>query len=146
MKQYILDDSDDLWEHFAKLIGEVSWPAGKYLANEMIGGKVSNWERVIVMMDDDKLAGFCAVVREDIFKGTGFSPFIGFVFVSEPYRGQHLSQELVKLAESQIREIGFHKAYIVTKHVGLYEKLGYQEIDTAIDQLGRKMRILAKAL
>ena len=66
--------------------------------------------------------------------------------VSEDYRGRHLSQQLVKLAENQIKQIGFHKAYIVTKHVGLYEKLGYEQIDTSVDQLGRKMRILAKQL
>ncbi|MEY2349460.1 GNAT family N-acetyltransferase [Lentilactobacillus buchneri] len=146
METYILDDSDDMWQHFAKLIGNVSWPAGKYLANEMLGGRVSDWERVIILMDDDQLVGFCAVVREDIVKGTGYSPFIGFVFVSEDYRGRHLSQQLVKLAENQIKQIGFHKAYIVTKHVGLYEKLGYEQIDTSVDQLGRKMRILAKQL
>lgn len=146
METYILDDSDDMWQYFAKLIGNVSWPAGKYLANEMLGGQVSDWERVIVLMDGQHLAGFCAVVREDIVKGTGFSPFIGFVFVSEDDRGKHLSQQLVKLAENQIRQIGFHKAYIVTKHVDLYEKVGYQQIDTSVDQLGRKMRILAKQL
>ncbi|KRK86493.1 GNAT family N-acetyltransferase [Lentilactobacillus sunkii] len=146
METYILDDSDDMWRHFAKLIGAVSWPAGKYLANEMLGGQVSDWERVIVLMDGDQLAGFCAVVREDIVKNTGYSPFIGFVFVSEDKRGHGLSQQLVKLAEEQIRQIGFHKAYIVTKHVGLYEKVGYEQIDNSVDQLGRKMRILAKNL
>ena len=51
METYILDDSDDMWSHFAKLIGDVSWPAGKYLANEMLGGRLSDWERVIVLMD-----------------------------------------------------------------------------------------------
>jgi N-acetylglutamate synthase-like GNAT family acetyltransferase len=146
METYILDDSDDMWSHFAKLIGDVSWPAGKYLANEMLGGRLSDWERVIVLMDHDHLVGFCAVVQEDIVKNTGYSPFIGFVFVSEQYRGRGLSQTLVKLAESQIKQTGFHKAYIVTKHVGLYEKVGYQQIDTSVDQMGKKMRILAKQL
>lgn len=98
------------------------------------------------MTDQGKLVGFCAVVKEDIVEGTGLSPFVGFVFVSEAYRGQHLSQKLVKMAEEQIVRIGFHEAYIVTPHVGLYEKIGYQQIDTANDQFGRKMRILEKNL
>lgn len=109
METYILDDSDDMWSHFAKLIGDVSWPAGKYLANEMLGGRLSDWERVIVLMDHDHLVGFCAVVQEDIVKNTGYSPFIAFVFVSEQYRGKGLSQTLVKLAESQIKKLVFIK-------------------------------------
>ncbi|KRL21227.1 GNAT family N-acetyltransferase [Lentilactobacillus kisonensis] len=146
MEQDILADRDPKWHHFAKLIGAVSWPAGKYLANEMIAHRFLDWERVIVLVDSDKLVGFCAIVKEDIVKASGYSPFIGYVFVDEAYRGQHLSQRLVTIAEDQLTQVGFLKAYIVTKHIGLYEKLGYQQIDTSIDQMGRKMRILEKEL
>lgn len=146
MKQIILADHDPQWHHFAKLIGAVSWPAGKYLANEMIAHHFLDWERVIVLTDGDQLVGFCAIVKEDIVKASGYSPFIGYVFVSEAYRGRHLSERLVTIAESQLTQVGFHKAYIVTKHIGLYEKFGYQQIGTSIDQMGRKMRILEKEL
>lgn len=146
MKQIILADHDPQWHHFAKLIGAVSWPAGKYLANEMIAHHFLDWERVIVLTDGDQLVGFCAIVKEDIVKASGYSPFIGYVFVSEAYRGRHLSERLVTIAESQLTQVRFRKAYIVTKHIGLYEKFGYQQIGTSIDQMGRKMRILEKEL
>ena len=146
MKQIILADHDPQWHHFAKLIGAVSWPAGKYLANEMIAHHFLDWERVIVLTDGDQLVGFCAIVKEDIVKASGYSPFIGYVFVSEAYRGRHLSEQLVTIAESQLTQVGFRKAYIVTKHIGPYEKFGYQQIGTSVDQMGRKMRLLEKEL
>lgn len=146
MKKYILADHDPKWDNFAKQIGAVSWPAGKYLANEMLAHRFLEWERVVVLMDGDQLVGFCAIVKEDIVKASGYSPFIGYVFVSEDYRGRHLSQQLVKTAETLLIQFGFHKAYIVTRHIGLYEKVGYQQITTTIDQMGRKMRLLEKKL
>ena len=39
---------------------------------------------------------------------------------------------------------GFQGVYIVTQHVGLYEKWGYSQIDEAEDKFGRSMRVLEK--
>lgn len=146
MQEYVLDQTDDLWQSFAHQIDKVSWNAGAFLAKRMLNDQFSDWERVIVLTDEDQLVGFCAVVKEDVVEGTGLAPFIGFVFVNEQYRGHHLSQRLVRDAESQIAKIGFHQAYIVTAHVGLYEKLGYQQIDTQTNIFGRPMRVLAKKI
>lgn len=48
METYILDDSDDMWQHFAKLIGNVScqlgstWPTRCSVAKYRIGSGSSS--------------------------------------------------------------------------------------------------------
>lgn len=76
-----------------------------------------------------------------------FTPFIGFVFVDEPYRGNRLSELMIQSAILYARELGYEKVYILSGEIGLYEKydfekLGdYKTIFGSIDQLFVKSTI-----
>ncbi len=146
MEEIILDKSSSQITQFAKLIQEVSWGAGKYLANIMINNQLSDFERVIVLTNQNELVGFAALLKEDIVKDTGLTPFISTVFVAEKYRGKKLSQKLVSDLETIARQAGFSTVYIATAHIGLYEKIGYQHFDDKLDIMGRPMRLLKKQL
>ena len=77
-----------------------------------------------------------------------FTPFIGFVFVDEPYRGKRLSELMIQSAILYARELGYEKIYIMSGEIGLYEKYGfeklgdYETIYGSIDQLFVKSTIL----
>ncbi|EPH89637.1 acetyltransferase, GNAT family, partial [Enterococcus faecalis 06-MB-DW-09] len=73
-----------------------------------------------------------------------YSPYIAIVYVDPAFRGNGISKELVKIVEKQLLKVGFQNIYIVTQHVGLYEKWGYSQIDNAKDKFGRTMRVLEK--
>ena len=73
-----------------------------------------------------------------------YSPYIAIVYVDPNFRANGISKELVKIAENQLLKVGFQSIYIVTQHVGLYEKWGYSQIDEAEDKFGRIMRVLEK--
>lgn len=146
MEIKILKPEDQFWQTAAKLMAQVSWPAGKYLSKQMQTKKFQPFECVIVLMDGDKLAGFAALLAEDIVDNTGLTPFISTVFVDEQYRGQGLSKILVKTAEEQAQKAGFKTVYIVTQHVGLYEKSGYEQFSKGVDKFDRPMRMLKKKI
>lgn len=131
------------WKVYATQIAAVEWKAAKFVANKMDQMAYSDWEGVFVAVDGNQLAGFCTIVKEDIVP-LQVTPFIATVYVAPGFRGKHLSQQLVSAAEQQLYRLGFDTIYIVTQLKGLYEKLGYHQIDTATDRFGRRMRVLEK--
>ena len=57
-----------------------------------------------------------------------FSPFIGFVFVDEKYRGNRISEKLINAAIEYAIKIGYKKVYIMSGEHGLYEKYGFEKV------------------
>lgn len=126
-------------------IKNISWPAGAHLAELLENHKLTDWEQVLILNDQEKLVGFVAVLKEDLLENFPWTPFIGLVFVHEDYRGQHLSELLVKKTEEKLIQVGFHEAYIMTRETGrLYEKLGYQKIAETKDKFGHLEEVLHK--
>ena len=69
-----------------------------------------------------KVAGFCTFAEKDeLPEECKFTPFIGFVFVDEPYRGKRLSELMIQSAILYARELGYEKIYIMSGEIGLYE-------------------------
>ena len=54
------------------------------------------------------------------------------MFVSELYRGERLSEGLIRVAINYAKKIGFNEVYIVSGEIGLYEKYGFVKIDENI--------------
>lgn len=140
----VLLKDDHEWLSAAEAISSANWKAAKYLADKMDTGGFSDWEGVVIAKDDERLVGFCSFVKKDIIESIEYSPYIAIVYVEPNYRGHHISQKLVSIAENQLKKLGFKSIYIVTQHEGLYEKSGYKQIDSANDKFGRLMRILKK--
>ena len=76
-----------------------------------------------------EIAGFCTLTeRDEMPPEYPFTPFVGFVFVDERYRGRRVSEKMIKSAIGYADEIGFEKVYIMSGEVGLYEKYGFTKI------------------
>ena len=57
-----------------------------------------------------KVVGFCTLTEKDeLPKEYQFTPFIGFVFVDEPYRGNRLSELMIQSAILYAREMDMKK-------------------------------------
>lgn len=146
MDYQVLKQQNEKWLSVAEEIDQADWKAANYLANKMKNNDFLAWEGVVTAVENEKIVGFCSFVEKDIVEDIPYSPYIAIVYVDPTYRGNHISQQLVQIAEEQLAKNGFDHAYIVTQHQGLYEKSGYQEIDHAVDKFGRKMRVLEKQI
>lgn len=62
------------------------------------------------------------------------------------YRGNHYSNLLLGYVEKIVYDLGFEKIYISTKHIGLYEKYGYEFGQMMADWRGDEQRIYYKML
>lgn len=143
MSYYVLKKKDSKWLSVAEEINKADWKAAKYLAKKMKNYDFKEWEGIVISENNDQIVGFCSFVLKDIVD-LAYSPYIAIVYVDPNFRGIGISKELVKFAEKQLLKVGFQSIYIVTQHVGLYEKWGYSQIEEAEDKFGRSMRVLEK--
>ena len=129
MNILLISQEHPLWEKTAEFAQNCSWKAGRFLAEKMRKNDFRDWERVIIAADHEQIAGFCTLTEKDELPDDAtFSPFIGFVFVDEQYRGNRLSGQMIRAALGYAKEIGYPSVYIVSGEQGLYEKYGFEKI------------------
>ena len=139
---FLMTQAHPCWNETIALAETCSWRAGPFLAAKMRNNDFLDWERVCAACVDGKVAGFCTFAEKDeLPEEYDFTPFIGFVFVDEAYRGKRLSEAMIQTVIPYARTLGYEKIYIMSGEIGLYEKYGfeklgdYKTIYNATDQL-----------
>jgi len=120
---------DELWVNVSNYAKHCSWKAGASLSKLMSNNILAKWERVFVALIENEIAGFCTLLNADCIPNVEYTPFIGFIFVGESYRGNKISEKLCLFASDYAKSLNFEKVYLVSDHVNLYEKYGFIEID-----------------
>ena len=129
MEILLIQNGHPMWEKTARFAETCSWRAGEFLAERMRDNEFQPQERVIIALDGEQIAGFCTLTEKDALPDdVPFTPYIGFVFVDEPYRGNRLSERMIRSALGYAKERGYHSVYIVSGEHGLYEKYGFEKI------------------
>lgn len=146
MEIEVLTKESGKWRAVAEYAQCCPWRAGKELAEKMLRGGFTGWERVIAAMEGDRIAGYCAVTKTDCIPGLAYTPYIGFVFVDESCRGIRLSQKMIICAMGYLESLGFAEVYLISDHVGLYEKYGFTGVDRQIAPWGREETIYRQKL
>ena len=141
MRIKMLTSSDKTWNRVIEYAESCSWSAGRFLAGEMKKDAFSDWERVIVSLESEDICGYCTVAKRDCIPDVPYTPYIGYIFVGEPYRGKRISQKMIEFAEEYLKSIGFEKVYIVSDHDNLYEKYGFTVIDRKMASWGEEEKI-----
>ena len=126
---FIPEKGSELWEKTIAFAENCSWRAGAELARLMREDAFHVWERVFTAVADGNIAGFCTLTEKDELPPEApYTPFIGFVFVDESFRGRRISEQMIRKAVSYAGENGFDKVYLMSGEVGLYEKYGFTKI------------------
>lgn len=138
--------SDELWDKVKNYAKNCSWGAGKSLANAMENGFFTEWERVVVATENQKICGYCTVAKTDCIPDVNYTPYIGYIFVDEKRRGNRLSEKMIRYSADYLKSLGFEKAHIVSDHENLYEKYGFEIIDRKTAPWGETEKIYMKKL
>lgn len=141
-----LTSSDAMWEEVSQFAKNCSWGAGKSLSQSMQDHAFTDWERVMVAVHENHIAGYCTVAKSDCIPNVPYTPYIGYMFVDEAYRGHRLSQKLISYAMSYLRTLGFSRVYLVSDHENLYEKYGFRVIDRKLAPWGEMEKIYVQEL
>ncbi len=139
-----IDPSLPAWEETIRFADGCSWEAGPRLAELMRRNDFEDWERVVNARDGDRLIGFCTFERTGRMpKKLDFRPFINYVFVDERYRGNRISERMIRFVLAYAETLGYETVYLKSAHRGFYEKYGFEKmcdfepVQGAADQLFR---------
>ncbi|MCM1131952.1 MAG: GNAT family N-acetyltransferase [Ruminococcus flavefaciens] len=142
----LITSESDEWTNAIEFADTCSWRAGKFLADRMRRNCFSDWERVIIAKEQNNIAGYCTVAKTDCIPELPYTPYICFIFVSEEYRGNRLSEKMIIFATSYLKNLGFDKVYLVSDHINLYEKYGFEVIDRQPSPWGEEEKIYMQSL
>lgn len=141
-----LTSTDKLWEQVILYAEQCSWRAGQSLAQMMREQQFTDWEGVIIALDNNKIAGYCTVTKVDCIPDLTYTPYIGYIFVDECYRGKRLSQKMIQYAMAYLESVGFEYVYLISDHVNLYEKYGFEVIDVKMAPWGSEEKIYRRGI
>lgn len=90
-----------------------------YLANETEYG----W---YLCLDGDKIIGGMGVIQNDFHDRKDLAPNVCAVYTEEDYRCRGIAGHLLGLVVEDMRSKGISPLYLVTDHVGFYERYGWE--------------------
>ena len=129
MEIRLLKKGDHFWTETIDFADKCSWRAGPYLADRMRKNFFQAEERVLAAIEDNKIIGYCTfALKDELPEEYEYSPFVGFVFVGEANRGNHLSEKMIMAASEYAKSLGYSRIYILSGECGLYEKYGFEKL------------------
>ncbi len=145
MKEYFSVENKEYW---LEQIKASDWGAGQFLYKLLRDNRLKEMcgeETVVLMLvENEKLIGFCTLAQKDDIQPTNLAPWVGFVYTFPEYRGHRFSGKLLAYAEELAAKEGKEYIYISTNHVGLYEKYGYTFYELQKDTGGEDSRVYRK--
>ena len=90
-----------------------------HLANETEYG----W---YLCLDGDKIIGGMGVIQNDFHDRKDLAPNVCAVYTEEDYRCRGIAGHLLNMVVEDMRGKGISPLYLVTDHVGFYERYGWE--------------------
>lgn len=85
--------------------------------------------------------GGAGLITNDFNARMDLWPWLCALFIEIPYRGQSLGSRLIAHLKKETARLGFSNLYLVTDHIGYYEKYGFRFIGATSDPFGGSSRI-----
>ena len=79
-----------------------------------------------ICMDNEQIVGGLGVIENDFHDRKDLSPNVCAVYTEESYRKKGIAGELLNLAVEDLRSKGITPEYLVTNHIGFYERYGWE--------------------
>ncbi len=106
--------------------GKWGVPAEAYLAcmNDYLDKKTEyGW---YLCMDGDQIAAGMGVIENDFHDRKDLKPNVCAVYTEEEYRGKGIAGKLLNMTVEELRSKGISPVYLVSDHIGFYEKYGWE--------------------
>ena len=86
--------------------------------------------QTFVAMIDDKPAGmYQLAVTDDLNSRPDIYPWLINVYVDEKFRGHDVCRNLMASVPANAKKAGIDELHLYTKHIGLYEKFGWEYVE-----------------
>lgn len=122
-----LRDKPDLKEKAAEWFhGNWGVPKEAYLEcmNDYLNNETEyGW---YLCLDGEKIVGGLGVIENDFHDRKDLKPNVCAVWISEEYRKQGIAGNLLNLVVEDMRAKGITPLYLVSDHIGFYERYGWE--------------------
>ena len=77
-------------------------------------------------LDGDSIVGGLGVIENDFHDRKDLSPNVCAVYTEKEHRGRGIAGRLLTMAVEDCRKKGISPLYLVTDHIGFYERYGWE--------------------
>ena len=77
-------------------------------------------------LDGDRIVGGLGVIENDFHNRPDLTPNVCAVYTEAHHRGQGIAGKLLNMVVEDLRAKGIFPAYLVTDHIGFYERYGWE--------------------
>ena len=77
-------------------------------------------------LDEDQIVGGMGVIENDFHDRKDLTPNVCAVYTEEAYRKQGIAGNLLNMIVRDLRSKGITPVYLVTDHIGFYERYGWE--------------------
>ncbi|MBQ1367597.1 MAG: GNAT family N-acetyltransferase [Firmicutes bacterium] len=77
-------------------------------------------------MDGDQIIAGMGVIENDFHDRKDLTPNVCAVYTDEKNRGQGIAGKLLQMTVEDLRSKGITPVYLVTDHIGFYERYGWE--------------------
>ena len=77
-------------------------------------------------LDGERIVGGLGIIENDFHDRRNLSPNVCAVYTEEACRGRGIAGRLLELAAEDMRRRGVSPLYLVTDHIGFYERYGWE--------------------
>ena len=77
-------------------------------------------------LNGNQIVGGLGVIENDFHDRKDLAPNVCAVFTEENFRGRGIAGDLLNMAVEDLRANGISPVYLVTDHIGFYEKYGWE--------------------
>lgn len=74
----------------------------------------------------DRIIGGLGVIENDFHPRKDFAPNLCAVYTEREYRGRGIAGRLLTMAASDLKDKGISPVYLLTDHIGFYERYGWE--------------------
>ena len=141
-----LKNKDELFEKAIKVFWE-EWGSEdnfSFYEDCMIHSTSSDLPSFYVGLEDGKIIGTYALLRNDINSRQDLCPWLACLFVEEEYRGKEIGSKLLQHGLEEAAKKGYKTLYLLSDLEGYYEKYGWRNNGVAYGVGGGAIKIYEK--
>ncbi len=115
------------------MLGAAEWFSSKWSAptqaylecmNAYLKGETEyGW---YLCVQGNQIIGGLGVIENDFHNRPDLSPNVCAVYTEEKHRGQGIAGHLLNMAVEELKSRGISPVYLVTDHIGFYERYGWE--------------------
>ena len=126
-KYFTLDQVPELKDEAAEWFHN-KWGVPKEAYQECMDAFLNNETKNgwYLCLDGERIIAGMGVIDNDFHDRKDLSPNVCAVYTEEDYRGQGIAGALLNLVVDDMKKRGVSPIYLVTDHIGFYEKYGWE--------------------